>query len=99
MKVMKKALLLSKKIPDSANQEKAILSVIHHPFLVTLRYAFQSHTKLYLVMDYVARRGAVQSTRLPPSPSNGGERRPILHCGDRPSTGVPALPRHHLSET
>ena len=28
------------------------LSDTHHPFLVHLRFAFQSPSKLYLVMDY-----------------------------------------------
>ena len=67
MKVMKKSLVLHKKIHDSARQEKLILSLIQHPFLVTLRYAFQSSTKLYLVMDYVA--GGELFNRLDQSPS------------------------------
>lgn len=28
------------------------MSVINHPFMVKLNYAFQSATKLFLVMDY-----------------------------------------------
>ena len=28
------------------------MSVINHPFMVKLYYAFQSATKLFLVMDY-----------------------------------------------
>lgn len=33
--------------------ERIILEKIRSPFLVQLKYAFQSDTKLYLVMDFV----------------------------------------------
>jgi ribosomal protein S6 kinase beta len=36
------------------NSERYILETIRHPFLISLRYAFQSAGKLYLVMDYAA---------------------------------------------
>ena len=32
--------------------ERKILSTINHPFVVKLRWAFQTREKLYLVMDY-----------------------------------------------
>ena len=32
--------------------EKDILSLINHPFIVKLRYAFQTETFLFLVMDF-----------------------------------------------
>jgi serine/threonine protein kinase len=32
--------------------EKDILSLLNHPFIVRLRYAFQTETYLFLVMDY-----------------------------------------------
>jgi serine/threonine protein kinase len=35
-----------------AMTERKILSTVNHPFIVKLRYAFQTHEKLYLVMDY-----------------------------------------------
>ena len=34
--------------------ERKVLESIQHPFIVNLRYAFQTETKLYLVMDYIA---------------------------------------------
>ena len=44
MKVMKKSTAGDQEnTPTRLEQEKSILSLIHHPFLVTLRYAFQSH--------------------------------------------------------
>merc|ERR1711976_309126 len=33
--------------------ERAILQKVQHPFLVGLRYAFQTDDKLYMVLDYV----------------------------------------------
>ena len=54
LKAMKKSTLAQKNISSAAIQEKHILSLLRHPSLVTLRYAFQSPSKLYLVMDYVA---------------------------------------------
>lgn len=33
--------------------ERNVLSSVSHPFVVCLRYAFQSDSKLYLVLDYV----------------------------------------------
>ena len=35
-----------------AMTERKILSTITHPFIVQLRFAFQTPDKLYLVMDY-----------------------------------------------
>ena len=91
LKVMKKSLVLHKKVTDSARQEKAILSLIHHPFLVTLRYAFQSATKLYLVMDYVP--GGELFNRLDQSPSR---RLPEAHVQFYAAEIVLAL--HYLHE-
>jgi serum/glucocorticoid-regulated kinase 2 len=33
--------------------EREILAKIDHPFIVKLHYAFQTETKLYLVMDFI----------------------------------------------
>nr|CCA22329.1 protein kinase putative [Albugo laibachii Nc14] len=37
---------------ESALKERRILTGVRHPFLVCLRFAFQTQTKLYLGMDY-----------------------------------------------
>ncbi|KAJ0396199.1 hypothetical protein P43SY_001906 [Pythium insidiosum] len=37
---------------ESALKERRILSGVRHPFLVCLRFAFQTQTKLYLGLDY-----------------------------------------------
>ena len=38
---------------DYMRAERDILTVIHHPYVVTLRYSFQTSQKLYLIMDFV----------------------------------------------
>lgn len=52
MKVIRKRTLVQKKMVRSAAVERAILQGVRHPFLMSLVYAFQSETKLYLVMNF-----------------------------------------------
>ena len=52
MKALDKASIMQQNILKYAMTERKILSTINHPFVVKLHYAFQSETKLYLVMDY-----------------------------------------------
>lgn len=52
MKALDKASIMQQNILRYAMTERKILSTINHPFVVKLHYAFQSETKLYLVMDY-----------------------------------------------
>jgi len=52
MKILKKAMLVARQQVDHTMSERKILQVMQHPFLMGLRYAFQSDTKLYLVMDF-----------------------------------------------
>ena len=37
---------------EHTKSERSILCEIHHPYIVCLRYAFQSEDKLYLITDY-----------------------------------------------
>ena len=53
MKIIKKALIQKYKHVDHTKTERKILGELNNPFLVKLRYAFQSKTKLYMVMDFV----------------------------------------------
>ena len=53
MKVMKKEVIIEREQTDYMKAERDILTVIHHPFIVTLRYSFQTTQKLYLIMDFV----------------------------------------------
>ena len=52
MKSLSKQQLLEKNEVVHTQTERKALESTHHPFLVHLRYAFQSPAKLYLVMDY-----------------------------------------------
>jgi serine/threonine protein kinase len=52
MKVLSKDQVMNKNLRRYALTERNVMSVINHPFMVKLNYAFQSSTKLFLVMDY-----------------------------------------------
>lgn len=52
MKVMKKRCLADRNAVNVARVERQVLATVSHPFLVSLRYAFQSRSRLYLVTDY-----------------------------------------------
>ncbi|GIY65281.1 ribosomal protein S6 kinase alpha-5 [Caerostris extrusa] len=56
MKVLKKATIVSKpKTLEHAKTERQVLeSIRQSPFLVTLHYAFQTESKLHLVLDYIS---------------------------------------------
>uniref|UniRef100_A0AAZ3RXQ4 Ribosomal protein S6 kinase n=1 Tax=Oncorhynchus tshawytscha TaxID=74940 RepID=A0AAZ3RXQ4_ONCTS len=55
MKVLKKATIIQKaKTAEHTRTERQVLEHIRQsPFLVTLHYAFQTDTKLHLILDYV----------------------------------------------
>lgn len=52
MKVLKKSVIAAKGQTEHTRSERSILCEIRHPYIVRLRYAFQSEEKLYLVTDY-----------------------------------------------
>lgn len=52
MKVLKKSVVAAKGQIENTMSEREILCEIRHPFIVRLRFAFQSDDKLYLVTDY-----------------------------------------------
>ena len=54
MKVLTKSDLAKKQQIAHSMAERRILANTTHPFLVSLKYAFQSSAKLYLVLDYAA---------------------------------------------
>ena len=55
MKVLKKASLkVHQKEAENTMSERSILEAISHPFIVKLYYAFQSPSKLYLILSYAA---------------------------------------------
>eukprot|EP00494_Astrolonche_serrata_P031107 UN31376 len=52
MKVLKKKQLVKRKQVDHTKTERRILANIDNPFIVSLRYAFQTPAKLYLCLDF-----------------------------------------------
>lgn len=52
MKILKKSMVYQRKQVAHTQAERKILEAAQHPFLMGLRFAFQSETKLYLVMDF-----------------------------------------------
>jgi ribosomal protein S6 kinase beta len=53
MKVLCKERVLAKEQVAYAMGERNIMSSLTHPYLVTLRFAFQTENRLFLVMDYI----------------------------------------------
>eukprot|EP01080_Neovahlkampfia_damariscottae_P008959 gene8959-908_t len=57
-KIYAMKVLVKQKLKDSGQfehtiTERSVLQYVEHPFLVTLRFAFQTTDKLYMVMDFV----------------------------------------------
>ncbi|GFP86633.1 serine/threonine-protein kinase atpk2/atpk19 [Phtheirospermum japonicum] len=53
MKVMRKDKIMEKNHAEYMKAERDILTKINHPFIVQLRYSFQTKYRLYLVLDFV----------------------------------------------
>lgn len=52
MKIIKKSKLQNIKDIEHFEYERKVLSMINHPFIAKLRFAFQTKRKLYIVTDY-----------------------------------------------
>jgi len=53
IKVIDKRILISQNQTHSIFREKEVLACIEHPFIVALRYAFQTEDHLCFVLDYI----------------------------------------------
>lgn len=53
MKVMRKDKIMEQNHAEYMKAERDILTKINHPFIVQLRYSFQTKYRLYLVLDFV----------------------------------------------
>ncbi|KAL8118272.1 serine/threonine-protein kinase AtPK2/AtPK19-like [Apium graveolens] len=53
MKVMRKDTIIKNNHVDYMNAERNILTKVVHPFIVPLRYSFQTKSKLYLILDFI----------------------------------------------
>lgn len=52
MKVLKKEQLIARKQVAHTKTERKVLEEIQSPFIVSLKYAFQTENKLYMILDY-----------------------------------------------
>lgn len=52
MKVLSKQRILGQNLVRYAKTERDVLSYTKHPFIVSLNYAFQTRTKLFLILDF-----------------------------------------------
>jgi serum/glucocorticoid-regulated kinase 2 len=52
MKILRKSHLVKRRQIERTRTERKVLSVVNHPFIMKLHFAFQSDDKLYLVLDY-----------------------------------------------
>lgn len=53
MKSIKKKEVSKKGLKELIKNEKYLLESFDHPFIVKLRYSFQTNNKLFLVMDFM----------------------------------------------
>ena len=53
MKVLHKVNVIKRNQVEHTMTERSVLEYIRHPFIVALRYAFQTKHKLYFVLDYM----------------------------------------------
>ncbi|KAH9301500.1 hypothetical protein KI387_013083, partial [Taxus chinensis] len=53
MKVMRKDKIITGNHVDYMKAERDILTKVDHPFIVQLRYSFQTTSKLYLILDFI----------------------------------------------
>lgn len=54
MKILKKGNIIKRNQVEHTKTERNVLEYIRHPFIVSLRYAFQTPQKLYFILDYCA---------------------------------------------
>lgn len=52
MKILRKAHLVKRRQIERTKTERKVLSVVDHPFIMKLHFAFQGDEKLFLVLDY-----------------------------------------------
>lgn len=53
MKIIKKDAVLKRNAIQHTMSERNVLKKINHPFIVSLKYSFQTKDKLYMILDYI----------------------------------------------
>ncbi|RLN88728.1 hypothetical protein BBJ28_00024266, partial [Nothophytophthora sp. Chile5] len=64
MKAIRKKLVIQRGLVEATNAERRILDRITHPYVATLRYAFQTDAKLYLLSKYYPGGNLLDQMRL-----------------------------------
>ena len=54
MKILNKKQILGQNLVKYAKTERDVLTYVNHPFIVGLKYSFQTPEKLFLLLDYAA---------------------------------------------
>ena len=62
MKILLKSKIMGQNLVKYAMTERNVLSYIKHPFIVGLKYAFHTSSKLYLILDFC--RGGSMSSQI-----------------------------------
>ncbi len=52
MKVLEKKRLINNNLLKYAITERSVLSEFNHPYINKLYYSFQTHQRLYLILEY-----------------------------------------------
>jgi len=52
LKILRKQHLLKKRQVERTKTERKVLTVTNHPFIMKLHFAFQTHDRLFFVLDY-----------------------------------------------
>jgi len=52
MKILRKDQIIKSNLVKYVKSEKDILKTMRHPFIVKLKYSFQTDTKLFMVMQF-----------------------------------------------
>ena len=53
LKIVRKADVVERKEIDHIISERQVLAQLHHPFIVNLKFSFQTEDKLYLVLSFI----------------------------------------------
>lgn len=52
MKILNKRQIMGSNLVKYAKTERDVLTYIKHPFIISLKYAFQTPEKLFLLLEY-----------------------------------------------
>ena len=93
MKVMKKERIVEKDQAEYTRAERDILTAVTHPFIVSLRYSFQTTSKLYLILEFI--NGGHLFFQLYQQGTFGDETDQVLRFGNLSRHRALALAEHH----